>query len=97
MQFHVSLSALAGHELLLEQLGAIHTHSRRLLAYSDLYTPDFGVVVQRHELLIDVIKGRDPEVIEHAVSDHITEVGRSIVAKMLAVTSTSGEPTPWAS
>ncbi len=97
MQFHESLSALAGHELLLEQLGAIHTHSRRLLAYSDLYTPDFGVVVQRHEHLIDVIKGRDPEAIEHAVSGHITEVGRSIVAKMLAVTSTSGEPTPWAS
>ena len=84
MQFHQSLSGLAGHELLLEHLAEIHMHSRRLLVYSDLYDPDFGAVVERHARLIDVIRGGDPDTIERAVSDHITEVGRSIVAKMTA-------------
>ena len=91
MQIHQSLSALAGHELLLEQLAAIHMHSRRLLVYSDLYDPDFAAVVERHARLIDVIRGGDPDVIERAVSDHITEVGRSIVEKMLAAASASAE------
>jgi DNA-binding GntR family transcriptional regulator len=96
MQLHQSLSALAGHELLLEQLAAIHMHSRRLLVYSDLYDPDFAAVVERHGRLVDVIRGGDPDVIEHAVSDHITEVGRSIVEKMLAAASASAlaEVTP---
>lgn len=94
MQFHQSLSALAGHELLLEHLAAIHTHSRRLLAYSDLYTPDFGVIVRRHEQLLEVIRHLDPDAIEHAVDDHISEVGRSIVAKMLAAEVAPHEPSP---
>jgi DNA-binding GntR family transcriptional regulator len=89
MRLHQSLSALAGHELLLEQLAAIHMHSRRLLVYSDLYDPDFAAVVERHARLIDVIRGGDPDVIERAVSDHITEVGRSIVEKMLAAPAAS--------
>ena len=84
MQLHHSLSALAGHELLLEHLALVHTHSLRLLVYSDLYDPDFAAVVERHARLIDVLRAGDPAAIEQAVSNHITEVGRSIVAKMRA-------------
>lgn len=94
MQLHQSLSALAGDELLLEHLAAIYMHSRRLLVYSDLYDPDFGAVVARHARLVDVIRGRDPGTIERAVSDHITEVGRSIVAKMSAASPALPEPEP---
>jgi len=88
MQFHRSLSALAGHELLLEHLAAIHLHSRRLFIYSDLYEysdlygPEFGAIALRHERLVDTIRGGDPDTIERAVSDHITEVGRDIVARI---------------
>jgi DNA-binding GntR family transcriptional regulator len=97
MQLHLSLSALAGDELLLEHLAAIHMHSRRLLVYSDLYDPDFGAVVARHARLVDVIRGGDPDTIERAVSEHITEVGQSIVEKMSAAPSGRSEPVPTAS
>ena len=84
MRLHEALSALAGHELLLEHLAGIHTHVRRLLIYSDLYGPDFGTVVERHARLIETVRAGDPDAIERAVRDHITEVGRDIVAKMTA-------------
>ena len=84
MRLHEALSALAGHELLLEHLAGIHTHVRRLLIYSDLYGPDFDLVVERHARLIDIVRAGDPETIERAVSDHITDVGKNIVAKMTA-------------
>jgi DNA-binding GntR family transcriptional regulator len=88
MQFHLALSGLAGHELLSEHLAEIHMHSRRLLVYSDYYSdyydPDFAAVVARHAALIDVVRDADPDTIERAVSDHITEVGRKIVEKMEA-------------
>jgi DNA-binding GntR family transcriptional regulator len=92
MQLHQALSALAGHELLLEHLAAVHMHSRRLLVYSDLYDPDFAAVVERHAQLVDVLRGGDPDTIERAVSNHITEVGRSIVAKMRAALPAPPEP-----
>jgi DNA-binding GntR family transcriptional regulator len=84
MQFHLALSAAAGHRLLIEHLAAIHTHSRRLLVYSDLYRPDFEVVVGRHLSLIETIRAGDPEAVERAVSEHITQVGEDIVARMIA-------------
>jgi DNA-binding GntR family transcriptional regulator len=84
MQFHRSLSALSGHELLLEHLAAIYTHTRRLLVYSDLYESDFGVVVERHAKLLKTVATGDPDAIQRAVSNHITEVGHNIVAKMMA-------------
>jgi len=84
MRLHEALSALAGHELLLELLAGIHTHVRRLLIYSDLYGPGFGAVVERHARLIETVRAGDPDAIERAVRDHITEVGRDIVAKMTA-------------
>jgi DNA-binding GntR family transcriptional regulator len=96
MGLHEALSALAGHELLLEHLAGIHTHVRRLLIYSDLYGPDFDLVVERHARLIDIVRAGDPETIERAVSDHITDVGKNIVAKMTATqtppVSTAGIP-----
>jgi DNA-binding GntR family transcriptional regulator len=88
MQFHGSLSALCGHELLLEHLAVIHTHARRMLIFSDLYGsdygPDFSAVVKRHARLLDVIRGGDPEEISRAVSDHITEGGHKRVARIAA-------------
>jgi DNA-binding GntR family transcriptional regulator len=89
MQLHLTLSGLAGHQLLLEHLAAIHTHTRRLLVYSDRYGPDFDAVVQRHAKFLDVIRGGDPDTIERAVSDHVTEVGRTIVAKIESMTAPS--------
>jgi DNA-binding GntR family transcriptional regulator len=92
MQFHMALSGLAGHELLSEHLTEIHMHSRRLLVYSDYYSdnydPDFAALVARHARLIDVVRDGDPDTIERAVSDHITEVGRKIVEKMEAAAAT---------
>ena len=92
MRLHEALSALAGHELLLEHLAGIHTHVRRLLIYSDLYGPDFDLVVERHARLIDIVRAGDPETIERAVSDHITDVGKNIVAKMTATQTPSVSP-----
>lgn len=99
MQFHRSLSALAGHELLLEHLVAIHMHSRRLFIYSDLYKytdlgPEFGAIALRHERLVDTIRGGDPDTIERAVSDHITEVGRDIVARITVMQAAPATETP---
>jgi DNA-binding GntR family transcriptional regulator len=82
MRFHWELSALAGHDLLMEHLAAIQTHSRRLLVYSDLYSPDYAAVVGRHDSLMDALRTGDPDLIEQAIRDHITEVGEEIVAKM---------------
>ena len=92
MRFHRELSALAGHELLMEHLATVHTHSLRLLAYSDLYRPDFEVVVQRHRDLLDVLSTGDPATVERAVSDHISEVGESIVAKMSGIAPSGPRP-----
>lgn len=99
MQFHRSLSALAGHELLLEHLAAIHMHSRRLFIYSDLYEysdlgPEFGAIALRHGRLVETIRGGDPGTIERAVSDHITEVGRDIVARITAMQAPPATGTP---
>jgi DNA-binding GntR family transcriptional regulator len=87
MAFHRELSALAGHELLLEHLAAVHTHSRRLLMYSDLYRPDFEVVVKRHLDLLGVLRAGDPATVERAVSGHISEVGRTIAGRMAEIAS----------
>jgi DNA-binding GntR family transcriptional regulator len=88
MQFHGSLSALCGHELLLEHLEVVHTHARRMLIFSDLYGPDyspeFGAVVKRHARLLEVVRGGNPEEITRAVSDHITEGGHKRVARIAA-------------
>jgi DNA-binding FadR family transcriptional regulator len=40
--------------------------------------------VERHARLVNTIRAGDPVTIERAVSDHITDVGRDIVAKMTA-------------
>ena len=83
MQFHWALSALAGHELLLEHLADIQTHNRRLLAYSDLYRPASEIVLQRHQQLLDTLRAGDPDVIERAIHEHISEVGLDIVERMM--------------
>jgi len=82
MEFHRELSALAGHELLVEHLDAIQTHNRRLLVYSDLYRYESRSLVDRHQALIDVLRTGDPELVERAVREHITEVGDQIVRRM---------------
>lgn len=86
--FHAALSALSGHELLLEYLGVIHTHARRMLIFSDLYGrdygPDFNAVVERHARLLDVVRAGNPDEIAQAVSDHITEGGHKRVARIAA-------------
>ena len=83
MDFHTALSALCGHALLIEHLAAIQVHSRRVLSYSDLYRPDFGIVVQRHRDLLDVLRGGDAHQVALAIDEHITGPGRAIVEKML--------------
>ena len=92
MKFHLSLSALAQHQLLFDYLTAVQTHSRRLLAYSDLYQPDSKTLVQRHVSLLETLQVGDPEAIERAVSQHIREVGEDIVAKMRAAAPHPDEP-----
>jgi DNA-binding GntR family transcriptional regulator len=93
MEFHRALSALSGHDLLMEYLAAVQTHSRRLLVYSDLYRPDFKAMVQRHWDLLAILRVGDPVTVERAVSDHISDVGRSIVARMTAApTPGRGDP-----
>ncbi len=88
IRFHESLSALSGHELLLEHLAVIHTHARRLLIFSDLYGrdygPDFIAVVERHARLLEIVRAGDPDDIARAVSDHITEGGHKRVARIAA-------------
>ncbi len=83
MDFHTALSALAGHDLLIEHLAAIQVHSRRVLFYSDLYRPDLEVVVQRHRDLLDVLRVGDAQQVALAIHQHITGPGRDIVEKML--------------
>ncbi len=92
MRFHVTLSALAGHQLLLEHLDAIQTHTKRLLLFSHLYRTDTEAVAQRHIVLLDVIRAGDPEVIERAVREHIVEVGMDIVARMSASLGFAASP-----
>jgi DNA-binding GntR family transcriptional regulator len=88
MDFHSALSALAGHELLMEHLEAIQAHSRRLLVYSELYQPeahDAGIVVARHERLMEVLRAGDPAAVVAAVEDHISSTGRTIVERMAEI------------
>lgn len=87
MQLHQAISVAAGHQLLLEHLAAIHTHTRRLLVYSDLYRPDFATVIERHVSLVEAVRTGNPEVAERAVSQHIIEVGEEIVSKMIAASA----------
>jgi len=91
IRFHESLSALSGHELLLEHLAVIHTHARRMLFFSDLYGPDngpaFNAVVDRHRRLLDIVRAGNPDDIARAVSDHNTEGGHKRVARIAAAQS----------
>lgn len=84
IEFHRTLSAYAGHTLLMEHLDAVHVHSRRLLFYSDLYRPEPEVIVRRHQDLMDVLQTGDVYRVAVAVDQHITGPGRDIVEKMLA-------------
>ena len=79
MDFHTALSALSGHDLLIEHLAAIQVHSRRVLFYSDLYRPTPEVVVQRHRDLLAVLRSGDAYAVSLAVDEHITGPNRDIV------------------
>jgi len=83
MDFHTALSALAGHDLLMEHLAGIQVHSRRLLFYSDLYRPQPEVVVRRHRDLLEVLRRGDAIEVALAVDQHITGPNRDIVEQML--------------
>lgn len=82
MAFHMALSALSGHALLMEHLEAIQVHSRRLLFYSDLYQPKPQVVVRRHRDLLSVLRGGDAYQVALAIDQHITGPSRDIVARL---------------
>ena len=90
MDFHTALSALSGHELLIEQLSAIQVHSRRVLFYSDLYRPTPEVVVQRHRDLLEVLRGGDPYEVSLAVDRHVTGPNRDVVERMRALERDGG-------
>lgn len=83
MSFHTALSALSEHMLLMEQLGAIQVHSRRLLFYSDLYRPQPDVVVRRHRDLLDALRTQDPHTAALAVEHHIVGPHEDIVARLI--------------
>jgi DNA-binding GntR family transcriptional regulator len=82
MQFHQTLSALSGHRLLLEHLGTIQAHSKRLLLFTDMYRTDAAQVARRHVLILDAIRGGDAELLERTVRDHIVDVGKDTVTWM---------------
>ena len=84
MDFHTALSGLSRHELLIEHLGAIQVHSRRLLFYSDLYRPTPEVIVRRHRDLYAVLQSGDPRQVALAVDAHITGPALDIVRAMRA-------------
>lgn len=94
MDFHTALSALSGHELLMEHLTAIQVHSRRVLFYSDLYQPQPEVVVQRHRNLLEVLRSGDAHQVSLAVDEHITGPHRDIVAKLAERERAQEEGTP---
>ncbi len=83
MKFHMAISALAGHQMLLEHLADIQTQNRRLLAYSDLYQPDLAFVIQRHQHLLTILRRGDPDEIEREIHEHIYEVGLEIVERLM--------------
>lgn len=91
MDFHTALSALSGHDLLMEHLAAIQVHSRRLLFYSDLYRPKPDVVVRRHRDLLEVLRGSDAYQVALAIDQHITGPNRDIVQQMLAREAEEGD------
>jgi DNA-binding GntR family transcriptional regulator len=82
MDFHTALSALSGHDLLIEHLAAIQVHSRRVLFYSNLYRPTPEIVVQRHRDLMDVLQRGDAYEVSLAIDRHITGPHMDIVEKM---------------
>ena len=82
MDFHTALSALSGHDLLMEHLAAIRAHSQRLLSYIDFYQPHPEVVVQRHHDLLMVLGTGDAERVALAVHEHISGPGRDILDRM---------------
>jgi DNA-binding GntR family transcriptional regulator len=83
MDFHTALSALSRHDLLMEHLAAIRTHSQRLLSYIDFYRPHPELVVQRHRELLAVLRTGDADRVALAVEEHIAGPGRDIVARMI--------------
>jgi DNA-binding GntR family transcriptional regulator len=83
MAFHTALSALSRHDLLMEHLGAIQVHSRRLLFYSDLYQPEPDIVVRRHRDLLEVLRRGDAYEVALAIDDHVTGPHRDIVARLV--------------
>jgi DNA-binding GntR family transcriptional regulator len=82
MSFHSALSALSGHDLLIEHLDAIRHHSLRLLFHGGLYRPDVAAVVRRHHRLLDVLRAGDPAVVAMAIEDHVISPGKLIVERM---------------
>jgi DNA-binding GntR family transcriptional regulator len=84
MDFHIALSGLSGHDLLIGHLAAIQVHSRRVLFYSDLYRPTPEIVVRRHRDLYAVLTTGDPYQISLAVDRHVTGPSMDIVERMRA-------------
>ena len=50
------------------------------------------LVVHRHRALLDVLRAGDPSAVEQAVSEHISDVGRTIVAAMSGVARAAAQP-----
>lgn len=94
MDFHTALSALSGHDMLMEHLAAIRVHSQRLLSYIDFYRPHPEVVVQRHRDLLTALRTGDADRVALAIEEHIVGPGRDIVVRMIERAAAYHEDTP---
>lgn len=83
--FHRAVFARCGHQMLLSQLEALQSLSRRIVLTNQISSADAPTLVAQHAPIAEAVELRDPELLESAVRAHVIEGGELLMTRMAAL------------
>lgn len=83
--FHASVYGRADHGMLMAQLDQLQHLTRRLIIANQLIGDDADQLVDQHRPILEAVKLRDPDQIEHAMRSHIIEAGELLLGRVAAL------------
>jgi DNA-binding GntR family transcriptional regulator len=81
------MSAISGHVILQQLLGALAAHTRRFIILSDLQKDDMIGDVESHARLVSALLSGDPEIAEREVRMHIEDAAARVLQAATADSS----------
>jgi DNA-binding GntR family transcriptional regulator len=83
MRFHWSICSTCGHEILLEQLGALQAQTRQFIFYTKFYDSDIVGEVEAHLPVLTAIRAFASDQAEQAMRNHILSAGERLLVSMV--------------